>query len=319
VGYVVLTSKTLNVDNAYEISDDAPYSFNSKFDQLTHYKTRSMVTVPLRKPSGEVLGALQLINHISPQTGQPTYSAFPPFEISLAESLASQAAVGYNNILLENSLRKANNETLCRLCAAAEFRDPETADHLIRMSHYSRIIAKEFGLSPAQQNLLFEASPMHDIGKIGIPDSILLKPGPLTIEERRVMQSHATIGEKILSGSDSDLVQTCALIAGSHHEKYDGSGYPRGLVGKSIPIEGRIVALADVFDALVSKRVYKAAWNLDTVLEFIRDQSGLHFDPEVVDAFFRGLDEIIATYQRYSPRLDMQDPKIKQTVGGLYS
>lgn len=319
VGYVVVLGQTLNIENVYDIPDNVPYSFDPSFDQSSGYQTKSMVTVPLLKPSGEVMGALQLINHLTPEHGHLAVKAFPPFETNLAESLASQAAVGYNNILLETKLRDAYNDTLCRLSAAAEYRDPETADHLLRMSHYSRIIAREMGLPVQRQNLLFEASPMHDIGKIGIPDAILLKPDRLTTKEYEVMKTHAAIGEKILSRSNSELMKTCALIAGSHHEKYDGSGYPRGLVGNKIPIEGRIIALADVFDALVSKRVYKEAWNLETVFEFIRDQSGQHFDPDVVKAFFHGIDDILAVHKQYKPQKKFDDECLNQTLSALHS
>ena len=234
------------------------------------------------------------------------FREFPSFATQLAESLASQAAVAYTNLVLEQSLRTAYNDTLCRLSAAAEYRDPETANHLVRMSHYSRIIAQELGLSIETQNLIFEASPMHDIGKIGIPDSILLKPGPLTDEERQIMQAHTQIGQKILADSSSDLMQMCSTIAGSHHEKYDGSGYPLGLQGQEIPLAGRIVALADVFDALASKRVYKEAWSMQRVFDFINYESGKHFDPVVVEAFFRGIDEILNIHQQYksSPEPD---------------
>ena len=316
VGYVVLSGQTLNIDNVYDISGDVPYTFNPAYDQATGYQTVSMVTVPMCNPSGEVMGALQLINHIG-EDSQPC--KFPVFETSLAEALASQAAVAYHNIELEDELRNAYNDTLCRLSAAAEYRDPETADHLTRMSHYSRIIAQEMGLSTHRQNLIFNASPMHDIGKIGIPDAILLKPGPLTDEERSQMQKHALIGEQILNGSDSELMNVSAVIAGSHHEKYDGSGYPRGLKGADIPIEGRIIALADVFDALVSKRVYKEAWSLDVVYEFMREQAGQHFDPEVVDAFFRGIDDILTIYQTYQPGSGFHNPKLEKNLSALHS
>ena len=142
---------------------------------------------------------------------------------------------------------------------AAEFRDPETGAHIQRMSHVSRLIAVQLGVSAADQELIFQAAPMHDIGKIGIPDHILLKPGPLTAEEFSLMKTHAQIGFKLLNGSESTVLQAAASIAISHHEMYNGYGYPYGVAGEAIPLFGRIVAVADVFDALTSVRPYKDA------------------------------------------------------------
>lgn len=297
VAYVVNTGETLNLANVYDLPVDAPYAFNEAFDRQTGYLTRSMLTVPIRNLEGEVSGALQLINHRCATTG--THQPFPDLEASVAESLASQAAVAYNNLMLESKLSQVYRETIYRLSAAAEYRDPETSNHLVRISYYCKIIAKHLGLSPQTQELLFDASPMHDIGKLGIPDAILLKPGKLTSQEWVVMKRHPIIGADILGQSDSELLQMGAKIALSHHEKFDGSGYPYGLKGDAIPIEGRIIALADVFDALACKRVYKDAWPIDTILETILEAAGQHFDPIVVKAFFDGLPEIIEVYERY--------------------
>jgi putative two-component system response regulator len=295
--YVVQTGEPLNLANVYQLSQDAPYQFNPDFDRKTGYRTTSMLTVPMRDLTGQVLGALQLVNHRDRhhQIGQ----IFPELETSVAESLASQAAIAYKNILLEERLRNSYRDTIHRLSAAAEYRDPETGDHLVRMSHYSRIIAKHMGLSLAYQELIFDASPMHDLGKLGIPDAILLKPGKFTPEERTIMMQHAQIGADILGDSESELLQVSKVIARSHHEKYDGSGYPLGLRGEDIPLEGRIVALADVYDALSSQRVYKAAWSLEDVLDRIQQDKGSHFDPQVVAAFFAGLTEILEIQDRY--------------------
>jgi putative two-component system response regulator len=295
--YVVKTGETLNLANVYQLPDQAPYQFNPNFDRKTGYCTTSMLTVPMRDLAGQVLGALQLVNHRDRdhQVGQ----IFPELETSVAESLASQAAIAYKNILLEERLRNSYRDTIHRLSAAAEYRDPETGDHLVRMSHYSRIIAKHMGLPLAYQELIFDASPMHDLGKLGIPDAILLKPGKFTPEERTIMMQHAQIGADILGESASELLQVSKVIARSHHEKYDGSGYPLGLKGEDIPLEGRIVALADVYDALSSPRVYKAAWSQEDVLDRIRQDTGSHFDPQVVAAFFAGFPEILEIQNRY--------------------
>ena len=198
-----------------------------------------------------------------------------------------------------DEIRRRERETILRLSRAAEFRDPETGDHIQRMAHYSWMIAVRLGLPPEQQQLLLEAAPMHDVGKVGIPDHILLKPGKLDEAEFGVMKQHPVIGHQILSDSGSPLLQMAAVIALSHHEKYDGSGYPLSLKGDAIPLVGRIVAVADVFDALTSARPYKPAWELDRAERFMREQRGLHFDPECVDAFLGAWDEVLKVRERF--------------------
>jgi putative two-component system response regulator len=190
-------------------------------------------------------------------------------------------------------------ETIFRLSRAAEYRDPETGSHIMRMANYSRLIATALGTAVEDQQLIFEAAPMHDIGKVGIPDMILLKPGRLTPEEFEVMKRHATIGHEILQGSTSPKLNAAAAIALAHHEKWDGSGYPHGLAGNDIPFHGRIVAVADVFDALTSERPYKKAWEMEKAADFLRSQAGSHFDPACVDAFFRSWDEVQEIHDRY--------------------
>jgi response regulator RpfG family c-di-GMP phosphodiesterase len=315
---VVKTGQILNLPDVHHLGDGLPYRFNPGLDKATGYRTKSMLTVPMRNVTGEVLGALQLINYQSKAAFAGDFSPFPEIAMHVAESLASQAAVSYANILLEERLRVAYRDTIQRLAAAAEYRDPETANHLIRMSHYCRIIAQQLGLSPEQQQLIFDASPMHDVGKLGIPDAILLKPGAFTPEERMVMQQHAEIGAEILDGSDSELLQMSARIALAHHEKFDGTGYPQGLKGEDIPIEARIVALADVFDALSSKRVYKRAWQIGEVLTYIQENSGSHFDPVIVAAFFSGFEEVMAIYDRYHDWPDV-NPKTATLVSPTFA
>jgi putative two-component system response regulator len=197
-------------------------------------------------------------------------------------------------------IRDRERETLTRVSMAAEFRDPETGAHIQRMAQYSRLIAKSLGLSSADQALIFDAAPLHDVGKIGIPDAILLKPARLTPEEFEVMKQHARFGHELLSGSASPVVQTGAVIALAHHEKYDGSGYPDRLAGQDIPLYGRIVAVADVFDALTSERPYKKAWDLERAVAYLRDGAESHFDPYCVAAFldnWRGVLEIRAQFR----------------------
>lgn len=185
---------------------------------------------------------------------------------------------------------------------AAEYRDNETGMHILRISHFARTIAKAIGFSDEQADELLHAAPMHDVGKIGIPDAILLKPGKLTAEEWEVMRQHPAIGARIIGEHKSSLLQLAATIALCHHEKWDGSGYPNGLAGEEILLEARIVALVDVFDALTSERPYKKAWPIEEALEFIRQQSGSHFDPMLVDVFMDCLPEILHIRDRWADK-----------------
>ncbi len=184
-------------------------------------------------------------------------------------------------------------ETLWRLAKAGEYRDEDTGNHVYRMAKYSLTIAKTLGLDDEECDIIEHAAPMHDIGKIGIPDDILRKRGRLTAEEWAIMQRHTTIGYEILRDSPSFYLQAGAVIAYAHHEKYSGEGYPQGLAGNAIPLTARIVAVADVYDALVSERPYKDPWPMEKAVEYLSEQRGKHFDPDCVDAFLAQLDQII--------------------------
>jgi putative two-component system response regulator len=208
---------------------------------------------------------------------------------------------------LAKEVRKATSEiverereTVFRLSKAAEYRDPDTGAHILRMARYSELIARGLGLSVVEQELLLESAPMHDIGKVGIADDILLKPGRLGSEEFELMKRHSVIGHDILKGSRSKTLQTGAEIALSHHEKFDGTGYPKGLAGHDIPIFSRIVAVADVFDALTSERPYKKAWPLEQATQHIKALAGTHFDPACVAAFFEHWDAVLEIRQRFA-------------------
>ncbi len=198
-------------------------------------------------------------------------------------------------------------ETIVRLSRAAEYRDPETGGHILRMAQFSRLIAERLGLPLAEQLLVFEAAPMHDIGKVGIPDNILLKPGRLDAAEFAIMKRHAEIGHGILQNSTSPVLEAAATIALAHHEKFDGSGYPGGLKGEAIHLHGRIVAVADVFDALTSARPYKVAWELDVAKDFIIAQSGVHFDPACVAVFLAAWSEVLEVRARFADRSHATD------------
>lgn len=204
----------------------------------------------------------------------------------------------------EKELRLSREETIQRLAIAAEFRDSGTAQHIRRMSHYSELLARKAGLSPERCDLIRTASPMHDIGKIGTPDHVLLKPGKFTDEEFGVISQHAEIGHKILSGSEAELLKVAALIAYTHHERFDGTGYPRGLKGTDIPIEGRIVAIADAFDALTTQRVYKPAFAISHAIELMLKNRGKHFDPELLDLFVASTDDLTRIHAQYADHTD---------------
>ncbi|MGZ5007499.1 MAG: HD domain-containing phosphohydrolase [Methylobacter sp.] len=199
-----------------------------------------------------------------------------------------------------DELRRTRLQVVQQLGRAAEYRDNETGNHILRMSHISALLAKSIGWNEADCELMLHASPMHDIGKIGIPDHILLKPGKFEPEEWEIMKTHAVIGANILEGDDSDLMKCAGEIALTHHEKWDGSGYPHGLSGEAIPLTGRIAALADVFDALTSVRPYKKAWTVEAAVDLIKDNSGSHFDPDLVVVFLEQLPEILKICARFS-------------------
>ncbi|GAU08374.1 HD domain-containing phosphohydrolase [Desulfoplanes formicivorans] len=207
-----------------------------------------------------------------------------------------------NLTLARRSMCQAHRETIRCLAVAAEYRDANVAGHIMRMSKYAALIAENLGLSDEDVTLILEASPMHDIGKIGIADSILLKPGKLTPGEWNAMKEHSLIGANILDSASSTLIQTGSLIAMTHHEKWDGSGYPRGISGRHIPLFGRICAVADVFDALTTARPYKKTLPMEEALSIMNMVRGKHFDPKVFDAFVMKPEKVARIYrQHHSP------------------
>ena len=237
-----------------------------------------------------------------------------PVNSTLFEVRVNNLLVGYQNKmllndrakLLEKEVEKATlnlidreRETLNILGKVAEYKDPETASHVSRVSHYSKMIAREYGLSSEEQDLIFYAAPFHDIGKIGIEDKILLKPAKLDNDEFSVMKNHAIIGYEILKDSNSEYLKAGAVIALHHHERFDGTGYPNGLKGEDIHIYGRIVSVADVFDALTSLRPYKRAWSFDEAINLLKEESGKHFDPKIVKIFEDNLEEVMKIYKTF--------------------
>jgi len=230
-----------------------------------------------------------------------------PFSAPLVRSrVRTQVALHRHRMELTELVRERTQELLDtrleiirRLGRAAEYKDNETGMHVVRMSHIARMLALAYGMDEAKAEVLFQASPMHDIGKIGIPDKVLLKPGKLDPDEWELIKRHTTIGAEIIGDHPSELLIMARTVALRHHERWDGTGYPGGLKGADIPVEARIVALADVFDALLSVRPYKPAWSLDDTMKYVFAQRGQHFDPEITDAFVQVLPDCLRVRETY--------------------
>lgn len=204
------------------------------------------------------------------------------------------------SLVQADELKLTRLQVIQRLGRAAEYKDNETGLHVMRMSHYAQVLALAYGFSSQQAEDLLYAAPMHDIGKIGIADSILLKPGKLSADEYREMQKHPLIGAEIIGECDSELLKIAKTVALYHHEKWDGTGYPHGLAGEAIPVEARIVAISDVFDALTSARPYKQAWSIEDTLAFLREQKGKHFEPRLVELLEQQLPAILEIRERWA-------------------
>ncbi|MFP4496807.1 MAG: HD domain-containing phosphohydrolase [Vulcanimicrobiota bacterium] len=295
-GYVATTGDTVNLKDVYRLPPNVPYKFNKRFDRESGYRAKSMLVVPMTNANGETIGVIQLINSLDLKGKVVSFKK--EYE-KLTLSLASQAAVAVEMAKMREELKSTSLEMMQRLSVAAEFRDEDTAWHVKRMSLYSRVIAEGLGFSNEEAEEILFTSPMHDIGKIGVPDAILLKPGKLTDEERETMKKHTVFGSKILAGSKHKIIKKSQVVALTHHEKWDGTGYPEGKKGEEIPIEGRIVAVADVFDALTQKRCYKPAFPLQKVEKILFNDTGTHFDPGVTKAFFENYDRILDVFEEY--------------------
>ncbi|MBI5206268.1 MAG: GAF domain-containing protein [Candidatus Firestonebacteria bacterium] len=295
-GYVAITGQTLKIDDVYNIPSDSEYNFNKDFDLRNNYRTMSMLVLPLTDTDEKIIGVLQLINSMN---NEGINIPFDEYHVRFVQCLASQASVAINNARLNAELRRAHLNTLVHLSTAGEYRDDETGKHVKRILSITDILATNINLRKQDVEIIKYSSLMHDIGKIAIPDNILLKPGKLTPEERKIMERHTTKGAEILHESTSPILTSAEAVALNHHEKFDGTGYPNKLKGYEIPISGRIVAVADVFDALYSKRCYKPAYPLEKVTQIIKEERGKHFDPEIIDAFFKGFDSILNEWEKY--------------------
>lgn len=224
------------------------------------------------------------------------------FNLFNSEVIAHQEELSVKNemlLKLNNEIESTLRETVYTMGVIEEQRSKETANHTKRVALYSQLLAQKLGMSEEDVDLITAASPLHDIGKLGVPDNILFKPGGFNPEERKVMENHPRIGFEMLKHSERDILVAAGIIAYQHHERWDGHGYPRGLRGEEIHVYGRIIALADVFDALYSPRVYKEAWNIDRVIDLMKDERGKHFEPALVDIFLDHVDEFVAIYNQY--------------------
>ena len=318
-GYVANHNETVSISDVYTLNDSTPYSFDSTFDELSDYRTRSMLTVPMTNQRGEVLGVMQVIN-AQDDDGNPV--PFAPSDEGLIRHFATSAALAVERA-------RMTRDIILRMISMAELRDPkETGAHVNRVGAYSVEIYEEWsrrrGLSPEevtlQKDVLRMAAMLHDVGKVAISDLILKKPARLNMDEYEIMKSHTYLGARLFKDINSDFDEIAAEVALNHHEKWNGTGYPGyinpftedPLPGRSgpdgnprpkraeeIPLFGRIVAVADVYDALCSRRSYKEPWDEDRILEEIHRSSGSHFDPEIVEAFFGCLDVLKSIAQRY--------------------
>lgn len=294
VGYSVKSGEALLVEDAY-----ADERFDRRSDNLTHYRTTSVMTVPLRDGNGKVMGVYQAINK------KGDSAVFSKQDLERLALTAVYSAKTIESAQLTEELQKskdeleATQEELIHILGdISESRSRETGDHIQRVAEISYKLAVYYGLPKAEAERIRLAAPMHDLGKVGIPDAVLNKPGRFTDEEFATMKSHAVRGEEILQKSKRDLLRFAATLAGAHHERWDGTGYPRGLKGEEIPLAGRICAVADVLDALASPRCYKPAWPEDKVREEFQKQRGKQFQPELVDVLLEHWDEMFNYFRR---------------------
>ncbi len=293
VGECIKTDESIIIDDVYRHP-----TFNKDIDAETGYLTHSMIAEPIHTGDGKVMGVYQAINKLT-EAG-----VFSQTDLEHMNLSATYHGKALESAMLLREIEQTQSDLVFILGEAGESRSKETGNHVKRVAGYCRILARGLKLPDEEVELIEMASPLHDLGKIAIPDSILKKPGKLTSEEFDIMKTHAQIGYDILLGSDRPLLHTARLIAGQHHEKWNGRGYPKGLSGEDIHLYGRIGAIADVFDALVSDRCYKKAWPLDKVLKLFEEERGEHFDPTLVDLLFDNLDKFVAIKERFVDEYD---------------
>lgn len=294
VGYSVRTGEPLLIEDAYQDP-----RFDRRSDEKTHYRTTSVMTVPLMNSSGDVMGVFQAIN----KQGKNERGEAAVFSIQDLERLSLTAVYSAKTVesaMLNMELEATQREIIHILGEVSEYRSQETGDHIQRVAEISFMLAKFLGLPEDEVEQIRLASPMHDLGKVGIPDAILNKPGRFTDDEYAIMKTHSEIGYTMLRNSKRKLLRFAAEIARSHHERWDGKGYPAGIKGEEIPLAGRICSVADVLDALSSPRCYKQPWPEEKVREEFLKQRGAQFQPELVDVLMAHWDEVYRLYRRNS-------------------
>lgn len=297
ISLVARTGETINLPNAYE---DPRFSMD--VDMVTDFRTHSMLAIPLKNNSGKVLGVFQVANKAD---GSP----FDKKDEGILLLLATLAGSAIEIARLYQDVHVAQLETIYRLAVTAEYRDQQdTRAHLKNISIISYLLALALGMSKKDAELIKNASPLHDIGKVALADNILLKPGKLTPHEFEIMKSHTVYGGRILEGAHSKVLKIAHKMACYHHEKWNGSGYPKGLKGEDIPIAARIVTVADVFDALCVCRVYKRAWPTDEAYNYILGESGKSFDPHIVAAFKKIYPSVRKLYANLSVNQPQHSP-----------
>ncbi|MEH0019484.1 MAG: HD domain-containing phosphohydrolase [Desulfobacter sp.] len=283
-----------------EIIND-PYAdarFDKAVDEKTGYRTRNIISHPVVNSEGDILGVFQAVNKV---TGDLAFT-----NQDMAHFLVASTYIGkqLESVLLQEEIENTQREIIFTLAETAELRSKETGYHVKRVAEYSWILADLAGMSSLEAEILKLASPLHDIGKIAIPDAILLKPARLTQDEIKVMETHTRLGYDMLRHSDRRILKAASIVAFEHHEKWNGQGYPRKTSGEDIHIYGRITAIADVFDALSSHRVYKPAWPIEKITALFREEKGKHFDPVLTDLFLNNLDRFLEIYERYKDEID---------------
>lgn len=298
-GHSVSTGEPIFIDDAYTNVEfrDVLASGALRTDKQTGYRTKALMVIPFRNNEGDVIGCYQAVNKM---TDSEVFSDRDLRNLSLA---ASYSGKSIESAMLSQEIEETQREIIFTMGEIGESRSKETGNHVKRVAEYSFILALGLGIPQPEAEILKMASPMHDIGKVAIPDSVLKKPGKLTEEEFDIMKTHTEIGYNLLKNSKRRILKTAAVVAEQHHEKWNGKGYPRGLKGEEIHIHGRITAIADVFDALASDRVYKKAWELDRILNLFKEERGQHFDPAVVDTFFEHLPAILKVRDEYADHL----------------
>lgn len=288
-GYALMNNETILIEDAYKDN-----RFNPAVDLKTGYHTKSVLVIPILDQNGEIMGTYQAINKLTED------GVFTLKDMHLLTLAASYSGKALESAILNEEIEQTQKEIIFTMGEIGESRSKETGNHVKRVAEYSKVLALKYGLSPTESELIKMASPMHDIGKVSIPDEVLKKPGKLTDEEFEIIKAHSQTGFDLLKNSNRQILKSAAIIAHQHHEKWNGKGYPQGLKGEEIHIYGRITAIADVFDALASDRCYKKAWELDRVINLFKEERGIQFDPRIVEVFLESLDEILALKEAYA-------------------